>query len=159
MDDFGPTIRDQGKRGRQRPKTAQLLGISPGAPTVTLDGERVAIGRLPGNDVHLPSDRVSRRHAVVDRDGDRWLVQDLGSANGTTVNGKALEPRAPLQLQNQDVVTVADDRFLFVDWRVQLPDAPLADFQLDSAAVTDEVDRLLQEFRLKPPGGADGEAV
>ena len=104
MDDFGPTIRDQGKRGRQRPKTAQLLGISPGAPTVTLDGERVAIGRLPGNDVHLPSDRVSRRHAVVDRDGDRWLVQDLGSANGTTVNGAVISQR---RLDDGDVIALS----------------------------------------------------
>ena len=90
MDDFGPTIRDQGKRGRQRPKTAQLLGISPGAPTVTLDGERVAIGRLPGNDVHLPS--------------DRWLVQDLGSANGTTVNGAAISQR---RLDDGDVIALS----------------------------------------------------
>lgn len=159
MDDLGPTIRDPGKRGRQRPKTAQLLGISPGAPTVTLDGERVAIGRLPVNDVHLPSDRVSRRHAVIDRDGSRWLLQDLGSANGTALNGKAMSAGERVQLQNQDVVRIADDRFLFVDWRVQLPDAPLADFQLDSAAVTDEVDRLLKEFQLKPQGGADEETV
>jgi FHA domain len=49
--------------------------------------EDLLIGRGPGCDVALPDETVSRRHArLVFRDGG-WIVQDLGSRNGVTVNG------------------------------------------------------------------------
>lgn len=49
--------------------------------------EDLLIGRGPGCDVALPDGTVSRRHArLVFRDGG-WIVQDLGSRNGVTVNG------------------------------------------------------------------------
>jgi pSer/pThr/pTyr-binding forkhead associated (FHA) protein len=49
--------------------------------------EDLLIGRGPGCDVALPDETVSRRHArLVFRDGG-WIVQDLGSCNGVTVNG------------------------------------------------------------------------
>ena len=35
----------------------------------------------------LPEDCVSRRHAELRRDGERWFLRDLGSSNGTRVNG------------------------------------------------------------------------
>jgi pSer/pThr/pTyr-binding forkhead associated (FHA) protein len=41
----------------------------------------------------VPEDCVSRRHAEVWRDGERWLLRDLGSQNGTRVNGtRVVEP-------------------------------------------------------------------
>lgn len=58
--------------------------------TVALDGE-VVLGRDPACTVPLPSDDVSRRHARVDRDGDGHVLADLGSTNGTWVNGRAVE--------------------------------------------------------------------
>lgn len=46
------------------------------------------IGRLSTNDVVLSDPNVSRRHAELRRAGGRWVLVDLGSTNGTTVNGK-----------------------------------------------------------------------
>jgi predicted component of type VI protein secretion system len=51
------------------------------------DGEAVA-GRLEECDLTLVSPFVSRRHASIAMDGSRFLVRDLGSRNGTRVNGK-----------------------------------------------------------------------
>jgi hypothetical protein len=48
----------------------------------------VTIGRLSTNDVVLSDPNVSRKHAEVRRDGGRWILVDLGSTNGTLVNGK-----------------------------------------------------------------------
>lgn len=45
----------------------------------------VVIGRLPGSTLELRSPSVSRQHARVHRDGARWLLEDLGSANGLWV--------------------------------------------------------------------------
>jgi hypothetical protein len=51
------------------------------------DGMRVTVGRSPSCDCVLPEDCISRRHAELRRDGERWLLRDLGSSNGTRVNG------------------------------------------------------------------------
>jgi FHA domain-containing protein/uncharacterized protein DUF1707 len=45
------------------------------------------LGRHPDCDLVLDDDSVSRRHASITRAGDRWLLVDLGSRNGTQVNG------------------------------------------------------------------------
>jgi FHA domain-containing protein len=52
-----------------------------------LDSERVTVGTLESNDVVVEADGVSRAHAVLERFGDTWCVRDLGSRNGTFVNG------------------------------------------------------------------------
>ena len=69
-------------------------GGMPAAALVLGDGSRVAvgedpiiIGRAPECDIELADATVSRRHAEVVRDGDAWFIRDLGSSNGTKVNG------------------------------------------------------------------------
>jgi hypothetical protein len=52
-----------------------------------LDSERLTVGTLESNDVVVDADGVSRVHAVLERFGDTWCVRDLGSRNGTFVNG------------------------------------------------------------------------
>jgi DNA-binding CsgD family transcriptional regulator len=55
---------------------------------VELDGDRLTIGSAAENDLSLPFDRtVSRVHGVLERVASRWVVRDLGSRNGTFVNG------------------------------------------------------------------------
>jgi ABC-type multidrug transport system ATPase subunit/pSer/pThr/pTyr-binding forkhead associated (FHA) protein len=58
-------------------------------PTVvhTIEQHTVTIGRAPENNVILDDLLVSRRHAELRRSGDRWELRDLGSSNGTYVNG------------------------------------------------------------------------
>jgi len=55
------------------------------------DGEH-RVGRSSQNPVHLPSPRVSKEHAVLRVAGDRMWVRDLGSTNGTEVNGRRIGP-------------------------------------------------------------------
>ena len=66
----------------------RLHGDLHGEPRVFVlkDGEN-PVGADPNNAIHLPIRQVSRQHAVLRVDGDRVRIEDLGSTNGTYVNG------------------------------------------------------------------------
>ena len=49
---------------------------------------------------------VSRLHAIIKRDGDRLIFMDLGSANGTYVNGKRLSPNVEQLIHHGDIVAL-----------------------------------------------------
>jgi DNA-binding SARP family transcriptional activator len=53
-----------------------------------ITGQQLTIGSAPGNGLMLSERAVSRVHAVIERMGPGWCVRDLGSTNGTWVNGK-----------------------------------------------------------------------
>ena len=58
-----------------------------GAPPLTIDRDRVLVGRDPACDVVIDDKSVSRRHAALERRGVTFVVTDQGSANGSFVNG------------------------------------------------------------------------
>ncbi|KGN37970.1 FHA domain-containing protein [Knoellia subterranea] len=78
----------------------------PGPPTVVpLRGSQLLIGRHSETHAvvpHIDCDRdagVSRRHAQLTRQGDGWVVEDLGSANGTYVSGAVGDiPQDPIEI-------------------------------------------------------------
>ncbi|GBC84139.1 hypothetical protein HRbin11_00561 [bacterium HR11] len=74
--------------------------------TLTVPKEVAFIGRREGNDVILPFPFVSGRHCRVFRHGTRLLVEDLGSTNGTLVNGESLAPQTPHSLRPGDVIQI-----------------------------------------------------
>ena len=91
-------------------------GVAVGA-LVLPDGERVnvaekplSIGRLAECDVVLADDSVSRRHAEVRRQGSDIVVVDLGSTNGTKVNGQRVGERT---LDDGDLVNVGNATLRF----------------------------------------------
>lgn len=57
---------------------------------VAVSGERFVIGRHSMNDLHIPDPRLSREHLRIERFGSTFSAADLGSSNGTTLNGYAL---------------------------------------------------------------------
>ncbi|MDR1350797.1 MAG: FHA domain-containing protein [Zoogloeaceae bacterium] len=70
---------------------------------ITLDKERITIGRRPSNDVQINNLAISGEHAVVTTILDDSFLEDLDSTNGTLVNGKSIKKRV---LHHNDVVTM-----------------------------------------------------
>ena len=54
-------------------------------------GERTTIGRSPDCGIFLDDVTVSRKHAVLVQDGERWRIEDQGSLNGTFVNRERVD--------------------------------------------------------------------
>jgi pSer/pThr/pTyr-binding forkhead associated (FHA) protein len=75
-------------------------GFKPG-DTLPLGPVNV-IGRSPASDILLPDDSVSTRHAQLSRRGRQWWLEDLGSTNGTRVNGRFLE--SPMVVTEGDIL-------------------------------------------------------
>ncbi len=61
-----------------------------------LKGAETIVGRLPECDIQLNSNTVSRKHARLSIEGSSYFLEDLGSGNGTFVNGKQITSRVPI---------------------------------------------------------------
>ena len=59
--------------------------------TLTLDDGEYTVGRASQNDVQIPSSRASKHHAVIRIEGERLYVRDLGSTNGTAIDGVVVD--------------------------------------------------------------------
>ena len=77
---------------------------------VQIGAEPLVIGRLPECGVVLADSNVSRRHAELRRNGDSVVLTDLGSTNGTRVNGAPIRERV---LASGDEVSVGSTRLIF----------------------------------------------
>lgn len=72
----------------------------------------LTIGRAPDNPVALPLDKLaSARHASIEAQRDRAWIVDLGSTNGTLVNGRRIDGRH--ELRHGDLVRIGDTELQF----------------------------------------------
>ena len=76
-----------GRRRRRRPARLVVISTSLAGTEFSLDRPSLVIGRTPENDIVLNHKSISRHHAKIIRDGDKYIVVDLESANGVRVNG------------------------------------------------------------------------
>jgi len=76
---------------------------------IELSNFPLVIGRNPDCDVHLPVTRLSRRHALIERDCEQLRIKDLGSTNGTFVNHQPIDDWTDLRVG--DILHLADQEF------------------------------------------------
>ncbi|MGY1686407.1 ATP-binding cassette domain-containing protein [Geodermatophilus sp. SYSU D00867] len=93
LDQPPPPGRPGARTVAARPRDGTVVQLSASGRVWTFDGSRaVVVGRDPRSDVHLPDERVSRAHLAVRHEARGWVLQDLGSRNGTSLDGTAVPP-------------------------------------------------------------------
>ena len=92
---------------------AQIIGLrgEQANKSHTLGDTPFTFGRNTDNTIVFAGGRASRRHAEIRRAGADYLLSDLGSSNGTLVNGQRLT--APHRLRHGDTFEIGDDAFRF----------------------------------------------
>jgi ATP/maltotriose-dependent transcriptional regulator MalT len=110
-----------------------------GRELVPLTGERVTLGKASTNAVALEHDpTVSRLHAILENHGSAWSIRDMGSRNGTFVNGEKIA--AERVLRSGDEVRIGKSRVVYLQARQSgVPDAA----QLPPRLTRREIDVLM----------------
>jgi hypothetical protein len=111
--DFGHTMVYSPDREARRlvpPSPTGRAFLVGGGKRLVLSGNRVLIGRSRECDFMLDDPNVSRQHAELRREGDGWVVADLGSTNGVKVNGNRVREAG---LRAGDEITLGLARLSF----------------------------------------------
>ncbi|WP_442510978.1 EAL domain-containing protein [Novipirellula sp. SH528] len=116
-----------------------------------IDDEPYVIGRKPGVSLRLQFRTVSGRHASLNiRDGALQLT-DLGSTNGTYVNGKRVEPNQTIRISEEDLIHFAEAPFRVYRQSVMgATNGTIAENICDQALALVQFDRLMSERLVKP---------
>src|SRR5512132_2092073 len=97
-------------------------GPTPGA-AYTLEGDQITIGRDSSNTITINDAEISRRHARLTYQGGKYVLEDLGSTNGTFVNGQRLA--GPRVLKPGEVVSFGEQIVLVFEALTFNPDATM----------------------------------
>ena len=113
---FSPAVRDElleslGELPDTGPALIVRMGGGRTGETFSPHGDRTTIGRSPDCGVFLDDVTVSRRHAALVQRDRRWMIEDLGSLNGTFVNRRRVES-APLE--DGDEIQIGKYRLTFL---------------------------------------------
>jgi pSer/pThr/pTyr-binding forkhead associated (FHA) protein len=122
---------------------------------IPLTKERTTIGRKPHNDIQIDNLAVSGEHAVIVTILNDSFLEDLGSTNGTVVNGNQVKKHF---LQNNDVVELGKYKLRFVGEAAPAQAVEKADFEktmvLRPSAMKSTVDQAKTMPGVAGPGGA-----
>ncbi|MBA4030865.1 MAG: hypothetical protein C0478_08235 [Planctomyces sp.] len=91
--------------------TLQLLHKTANIQEVRLRAE-TNIGRAPECQLKIASSQISRRHCRILVNQQQVVIEDLGSSNGTMVNGALIPPGTPIVIQSGDEITIGPAQFL-----------------------------------------------
>ena len=116
-------------------KASLLLTTPDGERGTKILGEVTRIGRAANSDVLIEDSGVSRRHALIQkRDDGAYVLTDLGSANGTKLNGEPIQ--LPVVLKDGDQVLVAGHEIAFSEHRDGSGNGPSGDTLFNTADST-----------------------
>jgi pSer/pThr/pTyr-binding forkhead associated (FHA) protein len=81
-------------------------------PIKTKLSDHSVMGRAMGCELWLDDPKLSRRHFAIERDGERWMLTDLDSSNGTYVNGRRMDT---IELRDGMMIEAGNAKVIFCD--------------------------------------------
>ncbi len=116
-----------------------------------IDDDPYVVGRKPGNSLRLQFRTVSGQHASLHVNAGALWVTDLGSTNGTYVNGKRIEPNQPVRISEDELIHFAEAPFrVYRQSASGATNGTIAENICDQALALVQFDRLMSERLVKP---------
>jgi pSer/pThr/pTyr-binding forkhead associated (FHA) protein len=120
--------------------------------SIELSPPGMSIGRELDNDIILEGEGESRYHAKLEIDGKNWKVKDLGSTNGTKLNGTKLIPNEPSDLKEGDKILIGKQTMLFAE---KLPVSTDDDVIISDKDKEESSSNKPSVIAIKPPSPMD----
>ncbi|HEV8059467.1 MAG TPA: SpoIIE family protein phosphatase [Gemmataceae bacterium] len=116
--------------------------------TYPLDKDRVLLGRNSNCDIVFPANdfAISREHACILRQQDKFFIEDMGSRNGTFVNNTQIQAR--LELKDSDKIRICDFLYSFHDTKSAVRHTPIPPLPEEPKADPDEGESITFEASL-----------
>lgn len=126
-----------------------------------LEGTSWRVGRNPENEIVVNDSAISRNHLEISKRDEKYFVTDLGSSNGTQLNGLKIEPNAPQSLQSGDVLTVRHLEIILElhDSAYENQNAPLPVKFDDNSAAFETFDLVREENALENVNRESGTGI
>jgi pSer/pThr/pTyr-binding forkhead associated (FHA) protein len=141
-----PPEKNQSHAGTEEPaKMVIIQGIAPGLQLL-LDRPKTVIGRSQHNQFVLDSTTVSRWHAQVTNESNRYEIEDLNSRNGILINNQRLKPNERCPLFHGDTVRLGDQQLVFLNPCAFSDQEGISAITFDRGKVCAEVDALLERL-------------
>jgi ABC-type multidrug transport system ATPase subunit/pSer/pThr/pTyr-binding forkhead associated (FHA) protein len=153
---FAPVAAREAFQEEAAPLHATMIGTetpSSGLQKIDLrERSELTIGRSPENDLQLSYPTISRQHARITRvgSGEEYVIEDLGSSNGTQVNDEANAPGELVPLHPGSTLRIGPIKLIFAPEAMQLVDES-RDLRLDALHLNQHVGKginLLQDISL-----------
>ncbi len=114
LDDHNPTIvNTQPERYSTRHQHVLIVTTDNIVEHLPVTQTLITIGRAPGNNIILQDHQVSRHHAKISYNAQRFAITDLASRNGTFVNGDQLNSEPHIINIEKDVITISNHTLRF----------------------------------------------
>ncbi len=102
------TINRELQKAKEQPACLILIRGSPQGHRYFITADEMIIGREPSSDISIQDPSISRRHARVVRGPNGVTIEDLGSSNGTSINGKRIEAGTVVDLTKEDLIKLGN---------------------------------------------------
>jgi len=113
------------------------------------------IGRELDNDIVIEGEGASRHHARIFKVGDAWMLEDMGSTNGTKLNGVKVTPNLPAQLKEGDSISIGQQIMVFAKESPLALDKMPAPKHAADTSVQPEGQQQVPLIKITPPDPSD----